>query len=175
METITTSHEELKTTTSAPQEQPVKRLASIQILSSSGAVNQLTDSEASNLWTRVVRDKRVKGKAGCWIHPNKPNTKGYVQVALSIDKKVYTHHLAMRMTKGKDSIPKDRSRNISHLCMNSSCCNPDHIVVESAEENHARKNCSVKKIVTCPCGCAHSFEADLCPSQSQMPFVMCLF
>lgn len=147
----------------SPASSPRKRkTADAGVLSSSGAVNKLTLAEATELWTRLKAEKEITGKAGCWIHPNKPNDKGYVQIAKDSDKKVYTHHLAVRMVFGSDAVPKDRNRNVSHLCNNASCCNPDHLVVESSDDNHARKNCPVSRQVTCPCGCNHSFAVSVC-------------
>lgn len=145
----------------SPAGSPRKR-AVTEVLASSGAVNNLTQLDAEELWLRVKREKRIVGKAGCWVHPNKPNNKGYVQVAKDISKKVYTHHLAVRMVFGSDEVPTDRNQNVSHLCGNSSCCNPEHLVVESAEANHARKNCCVVRSVTCPCGCQHTFDVSVC-------------
>lgn len=132
------------------------------ILASSGAVNNLSEEELKELWRRVQRHKRLQGTAQCWVYPNKPNQKGYIQVALSSNKKIYTHHLALRMTQGAAAIPVHRKQNVSHRCSNSACCNPDHLVLETAEQNHARKNCLVTKEVVCPCGCENMFTANIC-------------
>lgn len=153
------------TTVAAINESPTgspRKHAKSEVLASSGAVNKLSQHDAEELWLRVKNEKHIVGKAGCWIHPNKPNKKGYVQVAKDSSKKVYTHHLAVRMVSGSNAVPTDRSQNVSHLCGNASCCNPEHLVVESAEENHARKNCRVVRSVTCPCGCQHTFDVSVC-------------
>jgi len=139
-----------------------RKRAKSEVLSSSGAVNKISQQDAEELWLRVKNEKSIVDKAGCWIYPNKPNKKGYVQVAKDNNKKVYTHHLAVRMVLGPKSVPTDRNHNVSHLCGRPSCCNPEHLVVESAEANHARKNCHVVRSVTCPCGCKHTFNVSVC-------------
>lgn len=130
--------------------------------SSSGAVNKISQQDAEELWLRVMSMKSVVDEVGCWVYPNKPNKKGYVQVAKDNNKKVYTHHLAVRMVLGRNSVPTDRHHNVSHLCGRASCCNPEHLVVESARANHARKNCRASRSVTCPCGCMHTFNVRVC-------------
>jgi len=151
------------TTTTLLDPDAGRRLADHKVLASTGAVNNLSESEAAELWARVVHEKRVTNKADCWVHPNKPNKKGYVQVGTrDCNRKVYTHTLAVRMTQGKEVLPIDRKRNVSHICNNPPCCQPDHLVVESAKNNQARKNCLVTETVTCPCGCDHTFTIGLC-------------
>ncbi len=99
----------------SPAGSPRKRTHS-EVLATSGAVNKLSQLDAEELWLRVKNEKRIVGKAGCWVHPNEPNPKGYVQVAKDSNKKVYTHHLAVRMVHGSDAVPTDRKQNVSHLC-----------------------------------------------------------
>jgi len=133
------------------------------VLASSGAVRTLSQQEAEELWARIVHEKKIVGGAGCWVHSNKPNKKGYVQIGTKdCSKKVYTHHLAVRMTLGLEAVPVDRRKNISHICNRPACCYPPHLIVESAKANHSRKNCLVERTVTCPCDCKHSFTVGLC-------------
>ncbi|KAK9327452.1 zinc-binding loop region of homing endonuclease, partial [Lipomyces starkeyi] len=41
-----------------------------------------------------------------------------------------------------------RSRfDISHLCHNAKCFNPEHIIVESATNNNRRRTCNGQKVI----------------------------
>ena len=54
---------------------------------------------------------------------------------------------------------------VSHLCHNGGCVNPDHLLPETRAENLARNMCQGWKLVTCPCPCAVRFNP--CPHQPQ--------
>jgi hypothetical protein len=119
------------------------------------------------LWQKIVEKSIKEGDGdGCWIYPNKPNPKGYVQV--SLDKaniKAYTHKLAFMFKNPTaiNNLPNSRKDQVSHLCHNPACCNPEHVVLEAAATNLSRRNCPILlEDVECPCGCKHRFALNYC-------------
>jgi hypothetical protein len=129
-----------------------------QDVKKAGAVNDISATDAKHLWSRVLAEKR-ESPDGCWLHTNKPNPKGYVQVAKDATTKVYVHHLAVRMVRGAAAVPTSRSVHVSHLCHVHGCFNPDHLVIETVEQNKSRNYCLVT--VQCAYGtqaaaCSHS-------------------
>ena len=57
--------------------------------------------------------------------------------------------------------------DVSHLCGNACCCNPDHLVAESHADNMSRQRCLGTVVGVLPCGhagCAetHYFEKVVC-------------
>jgi hypothetical protein len=88
----------------------------------------------------------------CLIPKRKPREDGYVRFTVTKDqaiqlglgsgeKSYYLHCLAFYCTHGY--VPNGVGRHTSHRCHNPCCCNVDHLVDETAEENNSRKNCLV--------------------------------
>ena len=70
-------------------------------------------------------------------------------------KNIYLHHLAV-VAAGRGEglrVVVDRGEyHASHLCGNERCFRPDHVWVEPAEVNEARKSCQEGADIQCVCG-----------------------
>lgn len=74
---------------------------------------------------------------------------GYAQTSIQHDKrqvKVCLHVLSAFVRFRR--LPGE-GEDVSHLCGNARCFNPDHLLIESKANNQRRKNCKVS--VACPC------------------------
>jgi len=71
---------------------------------------------------------------------NKINGDGYIQLSLNGANKCVLLHEVVLWSKGEFV---RYGEQISHLCSNTKCCNPSHIVSEASEINQSRKNCLV--------------------------------
>jgi hypothetical protein len=109
---------------------------------------------------KKLRAKATVNGRKCVIPKRQPRVDGYVRwtippgaVAeafsdLAADERpqgeqsFYTHQLAYYAEHG--TIPKRNEMHLSHLCGDARCMNPDHLVVETPEENNSRKNCPVQ-------------------------------
>jgi len=114
-------------------------------------------SELEKLYQNEVRHS-LTDQYGCIESQKQPTKKnGYVQASIQISDgqvKVLAHIVAW-MTQS-DQMPS-KGEDISHLCHNSKCLNPNHMTIESKKANNLRKGCQVK--FKCPC-CEH--EAVVC-------------
>jgi len=61
---------------------------------------------------------------------------GYVRTNY-LGKKVMVHQLVLEVKKERPS----ESHEVSHLCGNEWCCNPDHLAWEQRADNISRRNC----------------------------------
>ena len=71
---------------------------------------------------------RSRGRTGARYkpYPSMPNTR------------VLVHQLSVLASTGERPSP---GQDISHLCHNSKCCNPTHLVIENHEVNMSRIGC----------------------------------
>jgi hypothetical protein len=104
---------------------------------------------------------------GCWIPDKVPRDDGYVRYSITAgsaaaafgpgaakkERTFYIHHLAFYATG--HVMPERVNEHLSHLCGNSKCFNPAHLIVEDPKTNNARKNCM--GAVRCPCPCQKAF------------------
>jgi len=81
---------------------------------------------------------------GCKESVLVPTNKGYCQPSLLGKKPMVLHRISYIAQYGSPAA----NLEISHLCHNSLCCNPDHLFAEPGLLNNARKGCAVW--VTCP-------------------------
>lgn len=94
--------------------------------------------------------------------PNKGRTKGYVKIKITGRgrKEYYLHHLAL-IANGRGaelSLLLSGSHQVSHLCHQPNCFNPDHLKVETAAYNLQRSHCQgLVVIAKCP-SCSHTFS-----------------
>lgn len=112
------------------------------------------------------KNKATTNKKNCILlkmAPSKPG--GYIQLFVNSNTKVLAHVLARfdDWNKLQEHI-KDPSffqgKDVSHLCGNCLCVNPDHLILEDSKTNQRRKGC--KGYVTCPCPCNHTFNVCSC-------------
>lgn len=111
----------------------------------------LSQSTFKALWQRLVKEAEVVSagpSVDCWRHPNRPNVKGYIQIAVTNRIKIYTHHIAARQRYGLAALPQSRRQHVSHLCHHPWCCNPDHLCIEDEGYNRSRSFCPFE--VVCP-------------------------
>lgn len=89
----------------------------------------------------------------CWLHPlvpTKPN--GYAQVFIAgLRSKPLLHHLAYRIKMIQQAaqwqlVPH---YDVSHLCGNERCINPNHLHYEPSVINQRRKGCKGSILVEC--------------------------
>lgn len=126
-----------------------------------------TQEECEGVMDRVLRGRHVmmtqspNVSGECWITDLSPTKEGgYPQVHMKKGKpKALLHHVALRAagrladwTEGHD---------VSHLCGERMCCNPDHLCVEPSETNQQRKGCAGPNVrVVSPGG--EVFSISLC-------------
>lgn len=91
----------------------------------------------------------------CWYSDYKPNGRGHIQVKHKNIK--YLGHRIMAFSKSRPYryIPYDPITKIevSHLCGDSKCLNPDHLALENCLVNQTRDCCRMfgqKKGYKCP-------------------------
>jgi len=74
--------------------------------------------------------------------------------------RVLVHHLSMAANKGE--FPTE-NEDVSHLCHNKLCCNPDHLVIESHKLNWMRMFCPGVITIECPhFECSEEHKIVLC-------------
>lgn len=81
----------------------------------------------------------TKTRLGCWICGVKANKKGYCPMTIN-NKTVLMHRLSIAFFGGVS-----KSDEVSHLCHQPSCINPDHLRYESRKLNIERQKCNQKK------------------------------
>jgi len=95
----------------------------------------------------------VSNRIACWLSTLKTTRQGggYVQVLKtnSTYKSCTLHELSYVYRNG----PVPDNLQVSHLCGNTTCFNPDHLVAETAIENNRRKGCSNARVVRCKAVC----------------------
>jgi len=96
----------------------------------------------------------------CWLamktKNKKSGTKGYCKIKVGGLKKggggraeYYVHHLILILHNRKDELRQlADGKQVSHLCHNPNCFQPEHLVVEDAAVNLSRNKCIR---VSCPC------------------------
>jgi Zinc-binding loop region of homing endonuclease len=97
---------------------------------------------------------------GCWQSKLKASHRnGYTRVNLrntftednrKLNVQPYLHQLALIATDRLDQLSATLGNSryqISHLCHNGKCFNPDHLVVESSRNNKKRNSCQGHQII----------------------------
>lgn len=116
-------------------------------------------------WLRsFMQGRRTDGgnhPLGCWLSGNVPSHKEYVKVNLRNTKhplhpgrkigiQLFAHQLAI-VADGRGNqlgaTTSGQGYEISHLCHNGACFNPNHLVVEPRGLNQARNSCRGRRIV----------------------------
>jgi hypothetical protein len=104
---------------------------------------------------------------GCWLFNGSRNTDGYGQIFIkknsdvnqtgrSAQTAVLIHKVSWMAANGQN--PPARHQ-ISHLCDNRTCFNPDHLCAELAIVNNSRKGCPGE----IACSVHHHVIVNLCP------------
>ncbi|KAK9359472.1 zinc-binding loop region of homing endonuclease-domain-containing protein [Lipomyces starkeyi] len=100
----------------------------------------------------IKRYRAVTTDLGCWESNLKPDKGGYCRIDLRklLHVRLWTHQLALiadnrgaelKMTLGSNSF------DVSHICNNSKCFNPGHLIVESRQNNTRRRTCVGHKVI----------------------------
>ena len=133
-----------------------------------------------HLWVQEFLEGQPKtgNGLGCWLSTLSPaHRNGYVKVNLRNTRRPPTgdavigcnpflHQLAVvAKGQGLQLLMTGRGKEVSHLCHNGSCFNPDHLVVEDQRLNHSRQRCAGTFEVQCPCGTAFN----PCPHREEDP------
>lgn len=131
-----------------------ERLTLISVQHAQALVNERREikkqDEELGCWT----SKLASDQKETYANVNLQNTyshvpgKGHLKINL---KKAYLHHLAII---GKDDLERlswctqeNSIFQVSHLCHNPRCFNPDHLVVEESARNRARNICQHHEVV----------------------------
>ncbi|KAK9372074.1 zinc-binding loop region of homing endonuclease-domain-containing protein, partial [Lipomyces chichibuensis] len=112
--------------------------------------NQLTREKAN----QIVSSRHYRTTdLGCWEGNSKPDDRGYVHVKLSVGGEARTarvHQVALVADNRRHEVEATLGQSnydISHLCHNPKCFNPEHLIVESSSNNQRRKICNGQKIL----------------------------
>ena len=111
----------------------------------------------------------LTNEIGCWLAQKARHNgfgTGYIRIRLGKERyEYYAHHVSVAYYKNKVELalvyraPNEKEYQVSHLCHNSICFNPDHLIVEPAEINRARNTCSGHHaLIQCPCPCEYRFS-----------------
>lgn len=89
---------------------------------------------------RNGRCNLVKTSRGCWLRQDGKEKTLYQlpKLAETAGSGFYSHVIMAVLVTTKPPLPGDQA---SHLCNNKACCNPWHLVVESAAKNYMRRLC----------------------------------
>lgn len=96
----------------------------------------------------------VENAMGCklWVGGPDPKTCKYGRKKFSFpgekSKPVYVHRLAYQLSRNILKLPSEGKFEVSHLCHNHRCVNPDHLVFESHEANCSRMTCKLQNLCT---------------------------
>ncbi|KAJ8096646.1 zinc-binding loop region of homing endonuclease-domain-containing protein [Lipomyces tetrasporus] len=97
--------------------------------------------------------RAVTTDLGCWESNLNRDKRGYVPVHrrnLLSKGRIHMHQLALIATDRGAELKTtlgNTSFNVSHLCHNGICFNPDHLVVESERNNFKRRTCVGHKVI----------------------------
>lgn len=99
----------------------------------------------------IIQKKRSESSTNnkdCWLFEGSKNTDGYAQVFMKPNsclkfvgrkaQKAFLLHIVAQLSKSEQNQTTD---NVSHLCNERACFNPDHLVNESPKNNNSRKGC----------------------------------
>lgn len=125
----------------------------------------LRPAQLQDLRAKVKFDKQPDG---CWIsYTQKSGTKGRVKRPRGLE--ISQHQLqgdwgrkeswevGAIMLVSEGSLPPTSEHEVSHLCHNPACVNPDHLIWEFHRANVAREKCRYTRSIKCP-GCEHTFS-----------------
>ncbi len=142
----------------------------------SSVAARLSGDQVTSTW-EWLEDKLDKKHWGCWNSPTglagsrlNNSSSGYPQVSVkeSVDASDMLTTRGVRKRQFKDSKPgvrvlchhlalvasnrplPTRGEDVSHLCHNRLCCNPDHLIVELHGLNMKRQNCLCTVLYQCP-------------------------
>lgn len=110
---------------------------------------QLDTIDIFSVRFRLDLHKTVDPLKGCWktSHWKSGHPNGYKRMRIgpaSHRLNPYIHHMALlaygRITDLYD-LADNHGLQASHLCHESDCFNPDHIVIESSQSNKRRNDC----------------------------------
>jgi len=105
---------------------------------------------------RLIKD--VNGQCDIYTGPQK-NKYGLVKLTFMGNKlSLYAHRVAKMHSMGVTAF--EPFLKCSHLCHNTLCCNPAHIVLEVQGINNNRQNCKTRRI----CAGHASPEGDALPA-----------
>ncbi|KAK9483444.1 zinc-binding loop region of homing endonuclease-domain-containing protein [Lipomyces starkeyi] len=115
---------------------------------------------------------------GCWESNGKPTNKGIVNVKVSIGGAVAKiYQVALIAYNRRDELEATLGRSnydISHLCHNGKCFNPEHLIVDSGTNNQRRRICNGQKILIhdgfiadhpCPHGSVEKMRTCILPAE----------
>jgi len=136
------------------------------------SIFSLEDSDVKDAISRIKKGyQNYYGPAktnsiGCFLAqktPNKGKDSGWIKCKVGGRKtEYYIHHLSLLTSdRGNELKGVKDGQQVSHLCHERTCFNPDHLTVEDAVKNRARNKCISWTWITCPCGCGHEFNP--CP------------
>jgi hypothetical protein len=99
----------------------------------------------------VLQNCRRAGPHGCLESGRASKSDSDSRPTLKVNKRTVSGHvLSMthkRIEAGQDNW--DSSLHVSHLCHNTKCVRPDHLVLETPEVNNTRNQCTELRCVGC--------------------------
>lgn len=133
--------------------------ASKTVYTASGCWEAQTGLSGTSLYPQVQpkyvnREQRSRGRAGAKYKPYKGENGRLGRVLV--------HQLSCLAHTGQTPGP---TQDVSHLCHNRKCFNPDHLVIEEHSENMSEQHCpgTLKGPLLCKCcGNTHDHEIVVC-------------
>ncbi len=128
-------------------------------LSQGSVVKALTRLRSGTGYFKAATTNEI----GCHIAEkatNKTFKIGYVKCKVEGRREYYIHHLALLDANRHQDLANiylNKGFHISHLCHNTRCFNPDHLIAEISSANIGRNTCQSQTWISCPC-CEHKFN-----------------
>lgn len=94
-------------------------------------LDKMSPSDKERFWSKVD----IKSEEECWPWKDHLNSRGYGQIAVhdqGVQDKLMAHRVAKTLSLGEE-IPSNKVT--MHTCDNPPCCNPEHLVVGTQQEN----------------------------------------
>lgn len=111
---------------------------------------ELTHHNRLGCWLAITNDRYGSWNLRNTYYPDRDRRQRKIGVQIHL-------HVAAIIAKGDgihllNAVGKDSTHQVSHLCHNSRCFNPDHLVIETAALNKSRQRCNGHVITVGPDG-----------------------
>ncbi|KAK9371928.1 zinc-binding loop region of homing endonuclease-domain-containing protein [Lipomyces chichibuensis] len=97
--------------------------------------------------------RHITTNIGCWQARLRGDKDGHIRITVKRifgEHHPFLHQIALIATDRRGQLTAtlgSRRYDVSHLCHNARCFNPEHLIVESSRHNQERRTCNGHKII----------------------------